>query len=437
MKRAPLTRYPQGYFPPSSREQEAPEMAGSGALLLSAMLLVLGADVTDVRATMPTAGLLGLRAGPAGVPPAPGRPGWSLRLRGGSRATHQARAKAKYLAMTVERSIETARDRAEQRKRNKLADEGSAGVTSATSKHGAELQRIERELGALEHQPFSPPRDPASLAAAERRAAELTSKYAPGEIVEISDSDEWHRATEGESGTATHSISILEDQTALIQRHNMRFARAGTGENGEGLHGKFHERHSWRPDGAWMNEVSDSDSGGESVPRLEWGQDPSEIAGVLGDPDKEQELEQWIGEEELERLQQAEAAAREGAAIDVEARARDLLASLVREAAEEGEGGELAQPVASWMMCLQVARRENAKAQEEALEQLRIKRLRYDPEIDDSSSIGAHLPLVSDEFASDTSNSTDLWERRDDQGRLLPPGVRRIRMDEEVPAQVS
>jgi hypothetical protein len=160
---------------------------------------------------------------------------------------------------------------------------------------------------------------------------------------------------------------------------------------------------------------------------------------VLGVPDKEQELEQWIGEEELERLQQAEAAAREGAAIDVEARARDLLASLVREAAEEGEGGELAQPVASWMMCLQVARRENAKAQEEALEQLRIKRLRYDPEIDDSSSIGAHLPQVSDEFASDTSNSTDLWERRDDQGRLLPPGVRRIRMDAdaEVPTQVS
>lgn len=89
------------------------------------------------------------------------------------------------------------------------------------------------------------------------------------------------------------------------------------------------------------------------------------------------------------------------------------------------------------MMCLQVARRENAKAQEEALEQLRIKRLRYDPEIDDSSSIGAHLPQVSDEFASDTSNSTDLWERRDDQGRLLPPGVRRIRMDAEVPTQVS
>ena len=79
----------------------------------------------------------------------------------------------------------------------------------------------------------------------------------------------------------------------------------------------------------------------------------------------------------------------------------------------------------------------NGSSQEEALEQLRIKRLRYDPEIDDSSSIGAHLPLASDEFASDTSNSTDLWERRDDQGRLLPPGVRRIRMDKEVPAQVS
>ena len=80
------------------------------------------------------------------------------------------------------------------------------------------------------------------------------------------------------------------------------------------------------------------------MPRLEWGQDPAEIAGVLGVPDKEQELEQWIGEEELERLQQAEAAAREGAAIDVEARARDLLASLVREAAGRGRGGNLPSP---------------------------------------------------------------------------------------------
>jgi hypothetical protein len=34
--------------------------------------------------------------------------------------------------------------------------------------------------------------------------------------------------------------------------------------------------------------------------------------------------------------------------------------------------------------------------------------LRYDPEADDSTSYGEHLPQVEDEFASDKSNSTDM-----------------------------
>jgi hypothetical protein len=59
-------------------------------------------------------------------------------------------------------------------------------------------------------------------------------------------------------------------------------------------------------------------------------------------------------------------------------------------------------------------------AQDAALEELRVKRLRYDPEVDDSEDSG--YPLVEDEFASDTSNSSDMWERRDARGRLLPPG---------------
>jgi hypothetical protein len=33
------------------------------------------------------------------------------------------------------------------------------------------------------------------------------------------------------------------------------------------------------------------------------------------------------------------------------------------------------------------------------------------------------VPQVEDEFASDTSNSTDMWERRDVYGRLLPQGM--------------
>lgn len=55
-----------------------------------------------------------------------------------------------------------------------------------------------------------------------------------------------------------------------------------------------------------------------------------------------------------------------------------------------------------------------------ALEDFRIKRLRYDPEVDDKDDSG--YPCVEDEFASDTSNSSDMWERRDAGGRLLPPG---------------
>ena len=74
-------------------------------------------------------------------------------------------------------------------------------------------------------------------------------------------------------------------------------------------------------------------------------------------------------------------------------------------------------------------------AQDAALEELRVKRLRYDPEVDDSEDSG--YPLVEDEFASDTSNSSEMWERRDARGRLLPPGkkleemMRAVRMREQ------
>ena len=45
----------------------------------------------------------------------------------------------------------------------------------------------------------------------------------------------------------------------------------------------------------------------------------------------------------------------------------------------------------------------------------------YDPEVDDSTSTGAHYPQVEDEFASDTSNSTEMWYRRDGQVHLISP----------------
>jgi len=332
----------------------------------------------------------------------------SLRGGGGSRGSAASRQKSRFLANKVSWKVDAHRRKTEQKMRDKLV----AQASSAADKRDAEEQRMARELNTLEGAPFDPPRDPASLKAAEARARSLAARYAPGELVEIEDSEEWARATEGDPGAKTHTITLYEDQSAFLRERAEASARGGPEQRET-----CDEWDIMHPSGVLW--------GDEKVPALEWGQDPGEIPGLLGDADDMREQEQWVGARRLHHIEQAKAAAVSGASIDVEARARELYALLAREA--RTAGCDLPQPAVSWDLCFQVALRENVKAQDAALEELRVRCVRYDPEVDDSSEFGAHLPTVEDEFASDSSNSTDMWERRDALGRLLPEGIRRLR----------
>lgn len=270
-----------------------------------------------------------------------------LHLRGGSRATSAMRSKAKLLAKKLEWNVESQRRKTDQKMRDKIVNMAS----SASSKRQDEIRRIEQELGALEESPFDPPRDSASLKAAGERARYLASKYTPGQIVELEDSEEWHRETEGDPSKRTTSLDVFEDQTQIIREHNARYASSEPKD-----HETCDEWDVTRPDGAFWGE--------DKVPKLEWGQDAAEIAGLLGDEDEQRSLEQWIGEEALHELQLAQAAARKNASIDVDARVRELYAELARES--NHSSSSLPQAAASRELCRQVppvkTRRHRASA---------------------------------------------------------------------------
>ena len=266
---------------------------------------------------------------------------WLFRLRGGSPGQSTSRAKSKFLAYKVERQVSTHQDRKHQKMRNKLVAIAKTGGSNANTAPTAE-EGMGGELDALDAQSSDPPSDAVARDAAQAQADAFDAKYPPGEIVEISDSEEWRRVTAVDA--KTHSVSVFEDQTELIRKHNERFAA--------GIEANMQEQSDdWDlapPDGMPRGE--------EKVPRLEWGQDPAEIAGLLGDFAEQRGLEQWIGERQLHYLQEAEADALAKAAIDVEARARELYIELVRDAAgEEGSGGgDLPQPRVAFQLCLQV-----------------------------------------------------------------------------------
>ena len=179
-----------------------------------------------------------------------------LRLRGGSRAAAAGRAKAKYLAQKLSSQVDAHRRKSERKMREKMI----AGAESAASKRQAEEERIERELSMIEDQPFDPATDAASVEADERRSEILRSKYAPGQIVELEDSEEWRRETEGDPSTKMHTMDVFRDQTELIRAHNERYAK--------GLPEAFTETgDEWdnvRPDGKMWGE--------EEVPKLAWDQ---------------------------------------------------------------------------------------------------------------------------------------------------------------------
>ena len=179
-----------------------------------------------------------------------------LRLRGGSRAAAAGRAKAKYLAQKLSSQVDAHRRKSERKIREKMI----AGAESAASKRQAAEERIERELSMIEDQPFDPATDAASVEADERRSEMFRSKYAPGQIVELEDSEEWRRETEGDPSTKMHTMDVFRDQTELIRAHNERHAK--------GLPEAFTETgDEWdnvRPDGKMWGE--------EEVPKLVWDQ---------------------------------------------------------------------------------------------------------------------------------------------------------------------
>lgn len=278
-----------------------------------------------------------------------------LRLRGGSgRATAASRQKSKFLALKVGWKVDAHRRKAEQKMRDKLV----AQASSAATKRDEEVQRMASELDTLQGTPFDPPLDPASLKAAEKRTRSLVAKYKPGQIVEIEDSEEWYRETEGDPSTKTHSITLHEDQSKFLCERAEAFAR-GSPEPRE----TCDEWDIMHPSGVLW--------GDEKVPTLDWDQDPAEIPGLLGDAAEMRGQEQWIGEAGVHEIEEAKAKAKSEASIDVEARARELYALLAREA--RASGCDLPQVGATWDLCFQVALRENAKAQEEALERLRVQ----------------------------------------------------------------
>ena len=180
-----------------------------------------------------------------------------LRLRGGtSRATSQARAKAKYLAQKVGLQVDAHRRKSERKMRDQLV----AMAQSPASKRQAEEERIESELSRIQDAPFDPPTDAASVAHAQQRSESLRSKYTPGQIVEIEDSEEWHRETEGDALFQTHSIEVFQDQVPIIRENNER--------HDEDIQDEYVETcDEWdnvRPDGKYW--------GDEEVPKLQWEQ---------------------------------------------------------------------------------------------------------------------------------------------------------------------
>ena len=300
-----------------------------------------------------------------------------LQLRGGSsRSQAAARNKAKYLAQKMGYRVDAVRRAGEQ----KLRDKHDAMTSSGPSKKQSEEQRMERELDELENAPFNPPQDAVSIAAAEKRAQLLSSKYTPGEMVEIEDSEEWRRATEGEPGATTHTLDVWDDDSEFVHKYNERYWALAEGRDVSPVPEQTCDMWDMtRPDGTCW--------GDEKVPQLKWGQDPVEIAGILGDRHDQRSQEQWIGEEQLFYIEQMKREAVENATIDVDARARQIYVDLVNSCAHPegggGGGGDVPQPSTAWNLCYQVALRENAKAQDEALEMLRQKRVRYDPQTDD------------------------------------------------------
>jgi len=344
----PAWRRPPTHMARCSRALRSRLSAACGGRACLRLLLFVGCtDVCIVRHS-PARPPMPHRASPAP------RVAQLLHLRGGSgRATAAGRSKSKYLAQKVGWKVDDHRRKTEQKMRDKLVAQASSAVTKRD-----EEVRMASELDTLQGTPFDPPRDPASLKAAEERARSLGTKYKPGQIVEIEDSEEWFRETEGDPNAKTHSITLYEDQSRFLRERAEAFAR-GSPEPRE----TCDEWDILHPSGfLW---------GDEKVPTLEWGQDPAEIPGLLGDAADMRGQEQWIGEAGVHKIEEAKAKALSEAAIDVEARARGLYALLAREA--RTAGCDLPQVGVTWDLCFQVALRENAKAQEEALERLRVQ----------------------------------------------------------------
>lgn len=180
-----------------------------------------------------------------------------LRLRGGSRAQAAGRAKARYLAQKLSSQVDVQRQKLKRKMREKMI----AQTQSPATRKQEEEERVERRLSMIEDRPFDPATDAESMEADERRSELFRSKYTPGQMVEIEDSEEWRRETEGDASSKMHRIDVFEDQTELIRAHNERHEK-----------GISEDAHTETSD-EWDNVRPDGRiRGARKVPQLSWGQ---------------------------------------------------------------------------------------------------------------------------------------------------------------------
>lgn len=180
-----------------------------------------------------------------------------LRLRGGSRSQAAGRAKARYLAQKLSSQVDVQR----QKLKRKMRDKMIAKTQSPATRMQEEEERVERRLSMIEDRPFDPATDAESMEADERRSELFRAKYTPGQMVEIEDSEEWRRETEGDASSKMHRIDVFEDQTELIRAHNERYEK---GISADAYTETGDEWDNVRPDGRLWGE--------QKVPQLSWGQ---------------------------------------------------------------------------------------------------------------------------------------------------------------------
>eukprot|EP00960_Hanusia_phi_P069946 767198-Hanusia_phi.AAC.4 len=168
----------------------------------------------------------------------------------------------------------------------------------------------------------------------------------------------------------------------------------------------------------FFNSLDASEKRGPGVRPLQWGEDASQIPGLLGRVEDLTSLDQWNGPGADKYARDMEIAARKRGSIDVDKRGEEVFQELLDDIGEE----VLPQRETARKMCVEVARRENCRSEEKALRR-KIEEMR---EEEQESNDDPLQDCLDDLDLPASENSAAGWEERDQYGRMLPKRYKRV-----------